>query len=47
MDRKVAWFGCLKFGADASKELTGVLDGAKQVEAIPVALRQAARWSER
>ncbi|RFC49912.1 MAG: hypothetical protein DVB22_002364 [Verrucomicrobia bacterium] len=46
MDRKVAWFGCLKFGADASKELTCVLDGAKQVEAIPMALRQTARWSE-
>ena len=46
MDRKVAWFECLKFGADASKELTGVLDGANRREAISVALRQAARWSE-
>jgi hypothetical protein len=46
MDRKVAGFGCLKVGADASKELKGVLDGAKQGEAIPVVLRHAARWSE-
>jgi hypothetical protein len=46
MDRKVAWFGCLKVGADESKELTCVLDGAKQVEAIPVALRQTASGSE-
>jgi hypothetical protein len=34
MVRKIAWFRGVKIEVDALKELTGVLDGAKRVEAI-------------